>query len=46
MLLDALNSNDWPVIKAYTVMISILFVVSTIINDILYAWVDPRVRLE
>ena len=46
MLLDALNANDWPVIKAYTVMISILFVVSTILNDILYAWVDPRVRLE
>lgn len=46
MLLDALNANDWPVIKAYTVMISILFVISTILNDVLYAWVDPRVRLE
>ena len=46
MLLDALNANDWPVIKAYTVMISMIFILSTIANDVLYAWVDPRVRLE
>ena len=46
MLLDALNQSDFPVIKAYTVMISVLFILSTILNDILYALVDPRVRLE
>jgi len=45
-LLEAVEQSDFPVIKAITVLISILFVVSTIINDILYAVVDPRVRLE
>jgi peptide/nickel transport system permease protein len=45
-LLMALESADFPVIKAYTVMISALFIVSTILNDILYALVDPRVRLN
>ncbi|MEE2961696.1 MAG: ABC transporter permease [Myxococcota bacterium] len=45
MLLDALNASDFPVIKAYTVMISILFVVSNLLTDVLYAIVDPRVRL-
>ncbi len=46
MLLTALFSDDFPVIKSLTVLITILFVVSTILNDILYAVVDPRVRLE
>lgn len=45
-LLVALNTADFPVIKAYTVMISLLFILSTIANDILYALVDPRIRLE
>ncbi len=46
MLLEALERSDFPVIRAYTVMISVIFVLSTILNDILYAFVDPRVRLE
>jgi peptide/nickel transport system permease protein len=46
MLLEAVMQDDFPVIKAATVLISILFVLSTILNDILYAVVDPRVRLD
>ncbi len=45
-LLEAISTADFPVIKAYTVMISVLFVLSTILNDVLYAVVDPRVRLQ
>ena len=46
MLLDALGSSDLPIIKAYTVLISILFILSNIATDVLYAVVDPRVRLS
>ena len=46
MLLVALDTDDFPVIKALTVLISFLFIVSTILNDVLYAVVDPRVRLK
>ena len=46
MLLDALNSSDLPVIKAYTVLISVLFVLSNLATDVLYAVFDPRVRLS
>lgn len=46
MLLTALDQADLPVIKAYTVIISILFVVSNIATDILYAIFDPRVKLS
>ena len=45
-LLDAVNNADFPVIKAFTVMLSVLFVLSTILNDVLYAVADPRVRLQ
>lgn len=45
-LLDAINTSDWPVIKGLTVLISVIFVLSVILNDVLYALVDPRVRLS
>lgn len=45
-LLDAIESADFPVIRALTLMISVLFVITTVLNDVLYAFVDPRVRLE
>ena len=46
MMLDALNQADFPVIKAYTVLISVLFLISTILTDVFYAVVDPRVRFS
>ncbi len=46
MLLDAMEAGDFPVIRAYTVMISVLFVLSNIATDILYVLVDPRVRIS
>jgi len=46
MMLAALDTDDFPVIKALSVLISLLFIVSTILNDVMYAIVDPRVRLK
>ena len=46
MLLAALDTDDFPVIKALTVLLSVLFILSTILNDVCYALVDPRVRLK
>lgn len=46
MLLSALDTDDFPVIKALAVLISLLFIISTILNDVFYAFVDPRVRLK
>ena len=46
MMLAALDTDDFPVIKALSVLISMLFIVSTILNEVFYAIVDPRVRLK
>jgi peptide/nickel transport system permease protein len=43
---DAIAQNDFPVIKALTVLGSILYVVFSVLTDVLYAVVDPRVRLR
>ncbi len=45
-LLDALDTADFPVIKAYTILVSVLFVVTNVLTDVFYAWVDPRIRLS
>ncbi len=45
-MLQALDSQDYPLIKAITVLVAGLFVLSNILTDVLYAWADPRVRLE
>ena len=42
----AVFDNDFPVIKAMTVLFAISYIVFTLITDILYTVVDPRVRLK
>jgi peptide/nickel transport system permease protein len=46
ILLESIDRADFPVIKACTVLISIVFVLTNIATDVLYAIFDPRVRLS
>lgn len=46
LILDSLNSLDRPVIVAYLIIVVCLFVTINLIVDILYKFLDPRVRLE
>jgi peptide/nickel transport system permease protein len=45
LLLDSINTLDRPVIVAYLCVIVIFFVVINLVVDLLYALLDPRVRL-
>jgi len=45
-LINAINSKDFPVIQTFTALITALFIASNILTDVLYALVDPRVRLK
>lgn len=45
-LIDAINVNDFPIIQAFVAVIAALFILSIILTDVLYALVDPRVRLS
>ena len=46
MILNAINSSDFPVIRAMTILSSVAYIVFSVITDILYKAFDPRVRLE
>jgi peptide/nickel transport system permease protein len=42
----ALEMSDFPVVMGAILFIAFVFVVVNILVDILYAWVDPRVKLS
>jgi peptide/nickel transport system permease protein len=42
--IDALSNRDFPVILGCTLFIGIIFVGMNILTDILYRWIDPRIR--
>ena len=44
--LNAINSSDFPVIKAMTILSAIAYIIFSVITDVLYTLVDPRVRLK
>jgi peptide/nickel transport system permease protein len=41
---DGLSSNDWPIMMVILFISSILVVIATLLGDILYTVVDPRIR--
>ena len=43
---DALEFYDFPVVIGSVLMVSLFFVLINIITDIIYGWLDPRVRNE
>jgi peptide/nickel transport system permease protein len=46
LLIDSIQRLDRPVIVAYLVITVLMFVVINLIVDLLYAALDPRVRLR
>lgn len=44
MTLDAVNSRDFPVVQGAVIMIAVFFITINLLVDLLYAFVDPRVR--
>jgi peptide/nickel transport system permease protein len=43
---DAINSQDFAVVRAMVFLGTLLYIVGLVLTDICYALVDPRVRLE
>jgi peptide/nickel transport system permease protein len=46
LLIDSIGSKDTPVVMAITFGIAILIVIFNIIADIMYALLDPRIKLS
>jgi peptide/nickel transport system permease protein len=45
-LVDGILSRDYPVVQAVTVVMTIIVVLSNLLVDLLYGWVDPRIQYE
>jgi len=45
-LVDAIESRDYVVVQAFTLVTATAFVIINLIVDILYAYLDPRIRLD
>lgn len=45
LLIDSINQLDRPVIVAYLMVIVSLFIFINFFVDLIYSWLDPRVRL-
>ena len=46
MTVDAINSQDFAVVRAMVFLGTVLYIIGAALTDICYALVDPRVRLE
>ena len=44
--IDAIQAQDFAVVRAMVFLGSFLYIVGLIVTDISYSWVDPRVRLQ
>jgi ABC-type dipeptide/oligopeptide/nickel transport system permease component len=44
LLIDAVSARDFPLVQGIMLFISISFVLVNLIADVVYAYVDPRIR--
>lgn len=45
-IVNALNTLDLPVIMGSVLVIALLFIIINIFVDVIYGWLDPKVKLE
>ncbi len=43
LAIDSINGRDYPVVQAIVLLSALSFMASTLIVDLLYAWLDPRI---
>ena len=45
MAVDAITMRDYPIIQAYVAWMAVIYVLVNLVADIIYHYLDPRVRL-
>ncbi len=46
LTIEALMSSDYPVVMGSALMTAVLFIFINLLIDVIYSWLDPRVRLS
>mgnify|MGYP000415725592 CR=1 FL=1 len=45
-MIEAILIRDYPVVQGFTIIIAAIFVLTNLLVDISYAYLDPRIRME
>lgn len=45
MAVDAITMRDYPVIQAYVIWMAVIYVLINLVTDVIYHYLDPRIRL-
>ena len=45
LLLEAVGERDFPLVQGIVIMSGTLIIITNFLIDLIYAWVDPRIRL-
>ncbi len=43
-MVEGIKSRDYPVVQGGVLYIAFMFAIINLLVDLLYAWVDPRIR--
>jgi peptide/nickel transport system permease protein len=46
LALNAILQRDYPIVQGVVLVIALMFVLVNLVVDVLYAWVDPRIRYD
>lgn len=45
-LITGINQRDYPVIQAVILAIAVTFILLNLLTDLIYAWIDPRIKYD
>ena len=46
LFVDAVTQYDYTLVQALVMIVATVFVLSNFVVDVLYAWLDPRIRFR
>jgi peptide/nickel transport system permease protein len=46
LLIQSIRLRDYPLVQGAVLLIAVTYVVVNLITDLVYAWIDPRIRVQ
>ena len=46
LLVEAIQKRDYPLVQGCVLLVSLGYVLVNTLTDLVYAWVDPRIRID
>ena len=44
LAIQALFGNDYPLLQAVIIVFTLMYIVAALLVDVMYAYIDPRIR--